>query len=66
MKIKEFCKEYSNRIDKLKGDYLKENLDCISFKIECPKDTQNPGGINIFGENFGNFNQNIKVKCYYK
>ncbi|MCI9258926.1 MAG: ArsR family transcriptional regulator [Romboutsia timonensis] len=48
------------------SDYLKENLDCISFKIECPKDTQNPGGINIFGENFGNFNQNIKVKCYYK
>ena len=26
MKIKEFCKEYSNRIDKLKDDYLKENL----------------------------------------
>ena len=26
MKIKEFCKEYSNRIDKLKGDYLNDNL----------------------------------------
>lgn len=47
-------------------DYLNEEMDCITFKIECPKDTQYPGGINIFGENFGNFNQNIKVKCYYK
>ena len=26
MKIKEFCKEYSNRIDKLKEDYLNDNL----------------------------------------
>ena len=41
-------------------------IDCISYKIECPTDAHNPRGINIFGENFGNFNQNIKVKCYYK
>ncbi|SCJ31683.1 Uncharacterized protein conserved in archaea [uncultured Clostridium sp.] len=46
--------------------YLTGELDCISFKIECPKDTQNPGGINIFGKNFGNFDQNIKIKCFYK
>ena len=31
MKIKEFCKEYSNRIDKLKGDYLKENLKITTY-----------------------------------
>lgn len=47
-------------------DFLSEDLYSLSFKIECPIDTQYPGGINIFGENFGNFNQNIKVKCYYK
>ena len=48
------------------SDLIKDDMDSLSFKIECPKDTQNPGGINIFGSNFGNFNQNIKVKCYYK
>lgn len=47
-------------------DFLSEDLYSLSFKIECPTDTQYPGGINIFGENFGNFNQNIKIKCYYK
>lgn len=46
-------------------DYLSKDLDCISFKIECPTYAHNPGGINIFGDNFGNFNQNIKFKCYY-
>lgn len=46
-------------------DYLNKDLDCISFKIECPTYAHNPGGINIFGDNFGNFNQNIKFKCYY-
>ena len=27
-----FCKEYSNRIDKLKGNYLKENLKITNYK----------------------------------
>ena len=31
MKIKEFCKEYSNRIDKLKSGYLKENLKITTY-----------------------------------
>ena len=38
MKIKEFCKEYSNRIDKLKGDYLKENLKIITYLPFIKKD----------------------------
>lgn len=38
MKIKEFCKEYSNRIDKLKGDYLKENLKIASYLPFIKKD----------------------------
>lgn len=39
MKIKEFCKEYSNRIDKLKGDYLKENLKITTYLPFIKKDT---------------------------
>ena len=38
MKIKEFCKEYSNRIDKLKGDYLKENLKITPYLPFIKKD----------------------------
>ena len=47
------------------SEFLKEDNDALLFKIECPADTHNPGGINIFGKNFGNFDQNIKVKCHY-
>ena len=39
MKIKEFCKEYSNRIDKLKSDYLKENLKITTYLPFIKKDT---------------------------
>ena len=38
MKIKEFCKEYSNRIDKLKCDYLKENLKITTYIPFIKKD----------------------------
>lgn len=38
MKIKEFCKEYSNRIDKLKGDYLKENMKITTYLPFIKKD----------------------------
>ena len=38
MKIKEFCKEYSNQIDKLKGDYLKENLKITTYLPFIKKD----------------------------
>ena len=38
MKIKEFCKGYSNRIDKLKDDYLKENLKITTYLPFLRKD----------------------------
>lgn len=38
----------------------------LLFRIECPEETENPGGLNLFGKNFGNFNQDIKVTCFYK
>lgn len=37
--VKQFCKEYSNRIDKLKGDYLKENLKITTYLPFIKKDT---------------------------
>ena len=38
MKIKEFCKEYSNRIDKLKEDYLNDNLHIKTYLPFLRKD----------------------------
>lgn len=38
----------------------------IGFKIEVPKDTKNVGGCTLFGENFGDHNQAIRVKAFYK
>lgn len=37
----------------------------ISFKIEVPKDTANCGGLTLFGEDFGDHNQAIRVKMFY-
>lgn len=37
----------------------------IDLKFSVPKDTPNCGGMTLFGENFGDYNQNIKVKAYY-
>lgn len=36
--VKQFCKEYSNRIDKLKDDYLKENLKITTYLPFIKKD----------------------------
>lgn len=38
----------------------------ISFRFEVPKDTANVGGCTLFGEDFGDYNQAIKVKAYYE
>lgn len=38
----------------------------ISFKIEVPKDTKNVGGCTLFGEDFGDHNQAIRIKAYYE
>jgi predicted transcriptional regulator len=46
------------------SDYNLEELgvnegDYISFKIGVKEDSEYPGGINLFGEDFGNYRQNI-------
>lgn len=44
------------------------NLDyksTVRFKFEIEEDAKNVGGITIFGSEFGNYNQNIKVRIAY-
>ena len=38
----------------------------ITFRIEVPKDTKNCGGCTLFGEDFGDHNQAIRIKMYYE
>ena len=38
----------------------------INFKFSVPKDTANCGGMTLFGEDFGDYSQNIVVKAYYE
>ena len=44
------------------------NLDyksTVRFKFEIEEDAKNVGGITIFGSEFGNYNQDIKVRIAY-
>ena len=38
----------------------------INFTFSVPEDTANCGGLTLFGETFGDYSQNIKVKLYYE
>lgn len=49
-------------IDDLQLDYNS----LISFRIEVPRDTANCGGCTLFGEQFGDYNQGIRVKAFYE
>ena len=55
MKIKEFCKEYSNRIDKLKGDYLKENVKITTYLPFIKKDALAQNIVNATTYKFENY-----------
>ena len=57
----------TNRISSVRIDDL--NIDYnsfITFKLSVPKDTPNCGGLTLFGENFGDYNQAIRVKMFYE
>ena len=45
--VKQFCKEYSNRIDKLKGDYLKENVKITPYLPFIEKDALAQNIVNV-------------------
>lgn len=63
-----------------RGTYLDENkmsvvriedlhIDCgefFTFRIGIKPDAVNVGGVNLFGEKFGNYQQNITMKFSYK
>lgn len=38
----------------------------ITFRFEVPRDTVNAGGCTLFGEDFGDHNQAIRIKAYYE
>jgi predicted transcriptional regulator len=48
-------------IDQLQLDYKST----VRFKVQVADDAVNCGGLTIFGKNFGNYNQDIKVRIAY-
>lgn len=45
------------------------NLDynsLLTFRIEVPENTANCGGCTLFGEQFGDYNQAIRLKAFYE
>lgn len=38
----------------------------INLTFSVPKDTANCGGMTLFGDEFGDYNQNIRIKAYYE
>ena len=49
------------RIQDLRIDYNSS----INLTFSVPRDTANCGGFTLFGEDFGDYKQNIKMKAYY-
>lgn len=49
-------------IDCLQIDYNS----LLTFRIEVPEDSANCGGCTLFGEQFGDYNQAIRVKAFYE
>jgi predicted transcriptional regulator len=43
-----------------------ENRKDSCFRISSPSDAAHPGGVNLFGKGFGNYDQNIEVRIEYK
>ena len=37
----------------------------LTFRIAVPADARNPGGLNLFGRGFGNYDQDIEVTIVY-
>ena len=38
----------------------------INFTFTVPEDSANSGGLTIFGESFGDYSQNIRMRMYYE
>lgn len=56
----------TNRISKTSlQDLGLDHNSSIDLTFSVPKDTANCGGLTLFGEHFGDYNQAIRVKAYY-
>ena len=72
--------EYKRWLINSKGSYLEgtrisgiclkdlkiEESECITFRIGIKNDAKNVGGINLFGEKFGDYPRNITMAIQYK
>lgn len=47
------------------GDLNIGSMDHIKFRLAVTDDTKPAGGLTIFGESFGNYNQNMNVRVSY-
>lgn len=57
----------SQKLSEITIDSLHINYNSlVSFRIEVPRDTANCGGCTLFGEQFGDYNQAIRVKAFYE
>ena len=58
-------KTYRN--DSIKINQLNLNEDNkVTFKVESKENAKNKGGFNIFGKNFGDYNQDIEMSVKYE
>lgn len=56
----------TNRIgDTTLADLAIDYNSTIDLTFAVPKDTANCGGLTLFGEDFGDYSQNIQMKIYY-
>lgn len=46
-------------------DLKKTNSDLWKLRVAVKEDARNVGGCTIFGKDFGNYDQDIKIKLYY-
>lgn len=52
--------------DRQLKEFLFKQQDYVSVRIGIKEDAKNKGGLNIFGEGFGDFAQNIVMKIVFK
>lgn len=56
----------SNQLSEVTVEELSLDYNSLmTFRIEVPRETANCGGCTLFGENFGDHNQAIRVKAFY-
>ena len=47
------------------SEYALAQQEYISVRIGIKEDAKHPGGVNLFGDCFGDYEQNIKLVIFY-